>query len=199
MKIDVTSMFFNSRIEGQTATPAWGTSIGQNRSRECRIDDFKPEIVDVLMGMTYKSITDYQNLNISRGSSGREVLIGAVFDNIFINNQHIDDAQFVLLLVREHSKSHEGRLLVTYAPYITYNNIANQDCIDKMREVLNCTENGCWFVYDITIKNQSDLFFNAVVVNATTPVIYSNSSRSRNRTEEWRALISNRNVVTNIN
>ena len=55
------------------------------------------------------------------------------------------------------------------------------------------------FVYDITIKNQSDLFFNAVVVNATTPVIYSNSSRSRNRTEEWRALISNRNVVTNIN
>ncbi|MBR4327946.1 MAG: hypothetical protein IKP73_20710 [Bacteroidales bacterium] len=199
MKIDVTSMFFNSRIEGQTATPAWGTSIGQNRSRECRIDDFKPEIVDVLMGMTYKSITDYQNLNISRGSSGREVLIGAVFDNIFINNQHIDDAQFVLLLVREHSKSHEGRLLVTYAPYITYNNIANQDCIDKMREVLNCTENGCWFVYDITIKNQSDLFFNAVVVNATTPVIYSNSSRSRNRTEEWRALIPNRNVVTNIN
>ena len=46
MKIDITSMFFNSRIEGQTATPAWGTSIGQNKSRDCRIDDFKQEVVD---------------------------------------------------------------------------------------------------------------------------------------------------------
>ena len=42
MKVDITSMFFNSKIEGKTATPAWGTSIGQNESRDCRIDDFKP-------------------------------------------------------------------------------------------------------------------------------------------------------------
>ena len=55
MKIDITSMFFNSRIEGQTATPAWGTSIGQNKSRACRIDDFKSEVVDMVIGMTYKS------------------------------------------------------------------------------------------------------------------------------------------------
>ena len=29
MRTDVTSMFFNSSIEGKTATPAWGTSIGR--------------------------------------------------------------------------------------------------------------------------------------------------------------------------
>ena len=198
MKIDITSMFFNSRIEGQTATPAWGTSIGQNRTRECRIDDFKPEIVDVLMGMTYKSINDIANFDVSRVSSSREILMYSVFSNIYINNQQIEDAQYVLLLVREHSRSHEGRLLVTYAPYITYNNISNQVCIDKMREFLGCTDNGCWFVYDITVKNQSDLYFNAVVVNSTAPAIYSNSSTSRNRTEEWRSLIPESSTAINL-
>ena len=52
MRTDVTSMFFNSSIEGKTATPAWGTSIGQSKQRKCRIDDFKPEVVNMLVGMT---------------------------------------------------------------------------------------------------------------------------------------------------
>lgn len=85
MKIDITSMFFNSRIEGQTATPAWGTSIGQNKSRDCRIDDFKQEVVDMVIGMTYKSISDFDNLDISKGSSGRDVITCSVFNDIYIN------------------------------------------------------------------------------------------------------------------
>jgi len=188
MKIDVTSMFFNSRIEGQTATPAWGTSIGQNRSRECRIDDFKQEIVDMVIGMTYRSISDLNKLDVSRGSSDRDVVICSVFDNVYINNTKLDNVQYTLLLVREHSKSHDGRLLISYAPYIKYNGIANQECINVMQEKLGCSSEGCWFVYDITIKNQSDLYFNAVVVNSTSPMIYS-AIRSRNRSEEWKAMI----------
>ena len=189
MKIDITSMFFNSKIEGQTATPAWGTSIGQNKTRECRIDDFKQEIVDIIMGMTYKSISDLRKLDVSKVSSSREIIQSAVFDRIFINNQKIDNAQYVLLIVREHSQSHDGRLLLTYAPYIAYNRISNQTCINKMQEKLGCTEKGCWFVYDITIKNQSDLYFNAVVVNPTEPMVYSNSIKSANRSAEWKSLI----------
>ena len=69
MRIDVTSMFFNSSIEGKTATPAWGTSIGQSKQRECRIDDFKPEVINMLVGMTYKCITDTTNLDVSKGSA----------------------------------------------------------------------------------------------------------------------------------
>ena len=54
MRTDVTSMFFNSSIEGKTATPAWGTSIGQSKQRKCRIDDFKPEVINMLVGMTFR-------------------------------------------------------------------------------------------------------------------------------------------------
>lgn len=189
MKIDITSMFFNSRIEGQTATPAWGTSIGQNKSRDCRIDDFKQEVVDMVIGMTYKSIPDFDNLDISKGSSGRDIITCSVFDDIYINDKKIKNSQYVLLLVREHSKSHEGRLLISYAPYIKYNGISNQTCIDKMQQRLGCNNEGCWFVYDISIKNQSELHFSAVVVNATAPMVYSNTIKSKNRSEEWKALI----------
>lgn len=188
MRIDVTSMFFNSKIEGQTATPAWGTSIGQNQSRECRIDDFKKEVVDMVIGMTYKSISDRSKLDVSKGSSSREIISAALFTDVYINEKKIENTQFVLILVREHTKHHEGRLIISYAPYISYNKISNQSCINKMQEALGCSEEGCWFVYDISIINQSELHFKAVVVNQSAPMIYKNS-KSQNRSEEWRGLI----------
>ena len=73
MKVDITSMFFNSRIEGQTATPAWGTSIGQSKLRECRIDDMKQDVVDMVIGMTYKSVSDLTKLDVTKGSNDREI------------------------------------------------------------------------------------------------------------------------------
>ena len=50
MKVDVTSMFFNSSIEGKTVTAAWGTSIGQNASKSCRIETGKEGVVDFVVG-----------------------------------------------------------------------------------------------------------------------------------------------------
>ena len=189
MRIDVTSMFFNSKIEGQTATPAWGTSIGQSKSRDCRIDDFRKEVVEMVIGMTYKSVADLSKLDVSKGSDTREILTCSVFEDVYINKKKIENTQYVLLLVREHSKNHDGRLIISYAPYIKYNGIENQSCIDLMQKELGCTPEGCWFVYDISIKNQSELYFSAVVVNASAPMVYSNSVKSKNRSEEWKALI----------
>lgn len=189
MKVDVNSMFFNSKIKGKTATPAWGSSIGQNKANECRIKIDKPDVVDMVIGMTYKSVTNLDKLDISKGSSDREVLICSVFNNVYINNIKIDNAQYVLLLVREHSASHDGRLIISYAPYIEYNNKKNQECIDSMTQLLGCSPEGCWFVYDISIKNQSDLYFSAVVVNPTLPMIYDENTSSTDRSEKWKSLI----------
>lgn len=194
MRTDVTSMFFNSSIEGKTATPAWGTSIGQSKQRQCRIDDFKPEIINMLVGMTYKCVSDLSKLNASKGSQKREILICSLFTDIFINNIKIEDSQFALLLVREHSESHDGRLIISYAPYIEYNGISNQYCIDKMRKSLNCKSDGCWFVYDISIKEQSELHFKAVVVDADKPRIYDRTKTSQMRSAEWNALIPNEDL-----
>ena len=189
MRTDVTSMFFNSSIEGKTATPAWGTSIGQSKQRKCRIDDFKPEVINMLVGMTYKSITDTSNLDISKGSAKREILLCSQFTDIFVNGEKVEDAQYVLLLVREHSESHEGRLIISYAPYIKYKGIANQECINKMQQLLHCKDEGCWFVYDISIIVQSSLHFKAIVVDAEKAKIYDSSKTSQYRSAEWNSMI----------
>lgn len=189
MRTDVTSMFFNSSIEGKTATPAWGTSIGQSKQRKCRIDDFKPEVINMLVGMTYKSITDTSNLDISKGSAKREILLCSQFTDIFVNGEKVEDAQYVLLLVREHFESHEGRLIISYAPYIKYKGIANQECINKMQQLLHCKDEGCWFVYDISIKEQSSLHFKAIVVDAEKAKIYDSSKTSQYRSAEWNSMI----------
>ena len=189
MKIDITSMFFNSSIEGKTATPAWGTSIGQSSKRDYRIDDSKDGVVNMLMGMTYKSVSDLSKLDVSQGSSKREVLICSIFTDIFINDFKIKDSQFVLLLVREHSLSHNGRLIISYAPYIKYNGISNQDCISKMQGLLCNNDQGSWFVYDISIENQSVLRFSAVVIDADNPKNYGKDIKSQDRSYEWNSLI----------
>ena len=184
MNIDITSMFFNSKIEGETATAAWGTSLGQSKARGYRINS-DPGIVDMLFGMSYKSVSHIGKLDVSKGSSNREVLICSVFDNVYINNIKLDNAQFTLLLVKEHTPTHDGRLLISYAPYIKYNGVENQLCIDQMQEKLGCTSEGCWLVYDITIKNQSDLYFSAIVLDPTASVIYK-GIKSRDRSAMWK-------------
>ena len=187
MKVDVTSMFFNSSIEGKTATAAWGTSIGQNASKSCRIETGKDGVIDFIVGMTYKSTTNFESLDISKGSSNRELLMLSSFDKVYINNQKLEDAKYHIILVKELSESHYGRLIVSYAPYIAFEGYSNEETIELMQNALGCSAEGCWFVYDISIKNQDELHFSAVVVNPEHPMIYQGTSRERSL--EWNAMI----------
>ena len=187
MKVDVTSMFFNSSIEGKTATAAWGTSIGQNASKSCRIETGKEGVVDFVVGMTYKSTTNFESLDISKGSSNRELLMLSSFDKVYINGNKLEDAKYHIILVKELSDSHYGRLIISYAPYITFEGHSNEETIELMQNALGCSPEGCWFVYDISIKNQDELHFAAVVVNPEHPMIYQGTSRER--TLEWNAMI----------
>ena len=180
-------MFFNSSIEGKTATAAWGTSIGQNASKSCRIETGKEGVVDFVVGMTYKSTTNFESLDISKGSSNRELLMLSSFDKVYINGNKLEDAKYHVILVKELSESHYGRLIISYAPYITFEGHSNEETIELMQNALGCSPEGCWFVYDISIKNQDELHFAAVVVNPEHPMIYQGTSRERSL--EWNALI----------
>lgn len=187
MKVDVTSMFFNSLIEGKTATAAWGTAIGQNASKSCRIETGKDGVIDFVIGMTYKSTTNFTSLDISKGSDNRELLMLSLFDKVFVNNKILEDAKYHIILVKELSASHYGRLIISYAPYIEYEGYSNKQTIELMQNALGCSNEGCWFVYDISVKNQDELHFSAVVVNPEQPMIYQGTPRERSL--EWNAMI----------
>lgn len=188
MTIDITSFFFNSSIEGATATSAWGTSIGQSKSKECRIEDEKPGVLELLTGMLYKSVADKSRVDLSAGSQNREVLLCSLFDKIYINNQLLEGQSFALILVRERSKSHDGRLLISYPPYaLVDGQPINQSAIEAMSTKIGCSSNGCWFVHDISIRNQDELHFSSIVVDKDKPKIYTGTSRQRS--EEWNNLV----------
>ena len=196
MTIDITSFFFNSSIEGATATAAWGTSIGQNQTKSCRIESSKPGVTEILTGMLYKSIPDRSRLDISAGSSNRDVLLFSKFDKVFINGTLLEDQSFVLLLVRENTESHSGRLLIAYPPYATVDEVAiNEMAIHEMASALGCNENGCWFVHDISVINQDELHFSAIVVNPTHAMVYK--GRSRDRSRAWAEMVLDLNNGTN--
>lgn len=188
MTIDITSFFFNSSIVGATATPAWCTSIGQNKSKNCKIEDEKAGVVDLLTGMLYRSVADKSRIDLTAGSQNREILLCSLFDKVFVNNQLIDNQSFILSLVRERTQSHDGRLLISYPPYALMDKHSiNQNTIDAMRKSIGCSPNGCWFVHDISIKNQDELHFSAIIVDKDKPRIYSGPSKQRS--EEWSSMV----------
>ncbi len=186
MRVDITSMFFNSSIDGQTATPAWRTSLGQNKTKACRIETDVPGVIDIVVGMTYKIVGDISKLNMT-GISGN-LLMCSVFDKIYVNSVFLSDTSYTLLLLRETSQSHEGRVQLCYSPHIVYNGKNNGEAIDKMRTAIGCKPQGCWFVYDISIKNQDELHFSAKIVDSEKPKVYS--GKSQQRSQEWKDLVN---------
>ena len=185
MKVDITSMFFNSSIDGQTATPAWRTSLGQNKTKECRIETDVPGVIDIIVGMTYKIVSDISKLNMS-GISGN-LLMCSVFDKIYVNSVLLPNVSYTLLLLKETSQSHDGRMQLCYSPHIKYDGKSNTDAINQIRSAIGCTPQGCWFVYDISIKNQDELHFSAKVVDPANPKTYT--GKSQQRSKEWKDLI----------
>jgi len=190
MKIDNTSLFFNASIKDGTATAAWGTSVGQSQRNGYRFNTEIAGLHEIIIGLNYKIRTDSENLDISEGSKSRELLFFSIFDKIFINDNLVHDSSFIILMVKEHSKSHDGRIIISYPTYANYkigsNTIRNLESMNSMAAKINC-ENGCWFVYDITIKNQDELHFSAIVVN-NAPLEYKTSQE---RKAHWDELVSN--------
>lgn len=55
-----------------------------------------------------------------------------------------------------------------------------------MAKVLGCNTDACWFVSALSIKNQKELHFTAIVVNPKQSMTYDDS---KSRKKEWEALI----------
>lgn len=188
MRVDITSMFFNSSIEGQTATAAWATSIAK-QSKPCLVYE-NQECANIINGMLFCSKSDKEKLSIKGMSSTRELIMFSIFDKVKANGKRVDGS-FILLLVREHSASHDGRILLSYPMYAQYRDenifVSNEETKNKIANSIGCSDNGCWFVYDISIENQDTLCFEAKVVDPNNSKVYKVSSKERSK--EWKALI----------
>ena len=196
MRIDITSLCFGFKIEkdNDSGTAAWATSIGQAPKGICFIDTNRDGLDEIVYGMMYKSHSDFENLKVrdieglekrEEPRGDRERMMFSVFDNVYVNNKKVEGI-YTLSYEREDSSSHKNRLHICYAKYLTYKGHSNKETLKELAKVLGCNEDACWFVTDISIKNQKDLHFTAVVVNPTSTMSYTDS---KVRKKAWENLM----------
>lgn len=195
MKIDFGTLAFGFHIKSGGGTPNWATSLGQGK--EYKINDI-PTINEVVKGVLYSSVS-LSSVKTKIGKGGRlvqgddvdsPIIMAGVFSKVYINDTQIVNQKYILLITRDTSKSHAGRLRLKYGPSNTYEEkdivYTNEMFIKEAQKQLGMSETACWFVYDIEIRNQDELILNAVIVDEKNEIEYENSTEIH---KAWSELI----------
>ena len=183
MKIDFATLAFGYRVESGGNTPNWATALGQGREHKINDD---PEIEKILKAMIYSGVpVANTKTRLGKGGtmvSGAEatgaISLSAVFKKVYVNDTLINGGRFVLLITKDLTGYHAGRLKLKYGPSNTYDDgttqFSNQDFFLLVKTQLGLADEACWFVSDINVRNQDELILNTFVVNSEGPEKYAN-------------------------
>lgn len=185
MRIDFASLAFGYKVKIGGGTPNWATSLGQGKDYKINND---PEIDELLKGLVYSSVS-LAKVTSKIGKGGRVVsgnaeespiIVASLFQKVYINESLISDGTYVVLVTRDTSQSHEGRLRFKYGPSNTYSSdegaYSNENFWKRAKKQLNLADESCFFVYDISVKNQNELVLSTIVVNKDNEVEYADST-----------------------
>ena len=191
MKLDFGTLAFGYSVRVGGNTPNWATSLGQSKARKYRIND-SASVNEILKGMTYCAVpVTSVSARIGKGGTevsgkqeGNPIVSAAVFANVYINETPITNGKFILLITRDTSASHFGRLKIKYGPSNKYTSAegtySNEDFFSTAKKQLGLADDACFFVSEIIVVNQSELILKTFVVNKYHSVDYADG-------EEWRS------------
>lgn len=195
MNIDFASLAFGYSIKKGGATPNWATSLGQGK--EYKIMD-NPEIDELLKGLVYSSVP-LSKIECKIGKGGKitsghsidsPILVAAFFEKVYINDKLIIDGKYIILITKDTSKSHAGRLRFKYGPSNTYeymnSKYSNDSFWTQAKKQLKFDNEACFFVYNISVENQNILKLNTIIVNSEKSMEYEDSADLHN---SWKNLI----------
>ncbi len=188
MKIDSTSLFVNSGIKKQPGgQAAWGTSFGQEKAKGFPIQLDKEGVAEMLAGIIHNACTNYNGFSFPGMSKKRELITFAIFNKVFVNGCALMGANCILAIVREHSRTSDGKLHLSYAPYFSYDHgathVSNALLLKQISDFLHCP-NGCWFARKIAIRRTDELHIRVVVVSRDHPTLYETHKDRRDCWEE---------------
>lgn len=196
MRIDFATLAFGYTVRSGGGTPNWATALGQGKGY--KIND-NPEIDNLLKGMVYSSVSlDKISSKIGKGGrvvSGNSIdspiLLASVFNRVFVNDTLIENGSYILIVTRDTSESHAGRLRFKYGPSNTYSNLghtySNEQFWNNAKRQLSLNEEACFFVYDISVRNQDELILRTIIVDRDSSKDYENSVDHHNH---WDKLIN---------
>ena len=182
MILNLGSLAFNADIATPGGNPAWGTELGQGEGYKFVFEDMS----DFFTGMVYKSVADTDNVSCPLGKGGNQradydFVIASLFDKVYVNGKSVNDARFLLLVVKKlNGDHHVGRRTIKYNPRMTYHGeFINEDCYQKMASTMGLPKDAAWFVYEINIVNQDELHFSAFELG-DEPQTYRNNDERKN-------------------
>lgn len=195
MKIDFATLAFGYSVKKGGGTPNWATSLGQGK--EYKINE-NPDVDELLRGIVYSSVP-LNRVSTKIGKGGKlvsgnaidsPVIIASVFNKVYINDSRIEHGQYIILITRDTSESHAGRLRFKYGPSNTYINgeqkYSNEQFWGQAKNQLGLNATACFFVYDISVRNQDELILRTVVVDKNESREYEDSVDHHN---QWEGLI----------
>lgn len=181
MRLDFATLAFGYQVLAGGNTPNWSTSLGQGKDHKI---SNSTEIDELLKGMIYTCVP-VSNVQVKMGRGGNLVTgndpgapisLASVFNKVYINDILIDGESFVLLISKDLSGFHAGRLKLKYGPSNTYINgtetVSNNHFYSAVRDKLGLADNACWFVSDINIRNQDELILKTYILNKEGPIKY---------------------------
>lgn len=165
MKLDLGSFMFNVNVNNG-GTPSWGTALGQNLQYKF---DLKKIDSDFFSALLFNGANN-NLVDVELGKGGKsenyEILLSSLFEKIYVNNVLIENAKFLLLIVKEKTLSHTGRKSLKYVPSAKYDGKNyNFDCLNLIKNKFNLTEDSAWIITNIDFKNQDELHFKLYTLN----------------------------------
>ena len=202
MQLKETSFTMNVTTNS-SSTPDFTQDIGQSKSYYMDYAGFN----EICVAMLYHQVKDVENISAPLGKGGKRqsldnmdnysVELASIFDNVYVNNIHLDSQKFIMFIIKENRETHCGRRQLKFSKDARYMNINyNEQCIDAIGVALNCLPTGSWVVTDINIGREKDstprLDLTAVVMNSNAPVDFkSTSQRTSIITKRRNSLINN--------
>ena len=125
MRIDFATLAFGYKVLAGGGTPNWATALGQGKGYKINND---AGIHNLLISMVYSAVSPAMvSTKIGKGGkvvTGSEkdspIINATVFEKVYVNDKFIPNGKLILLVTRDTSKSHAGRLRLKYGPSNTY-------------------------------------------------------------------------------
>lgn len=176
MKIDLGSWAVRLSIDDGSATPGWGTALGQGKGYLYSFSD-----QDKYFWAMDKCAVDTNNVSCPMGKGGNQynrygIIRAALFNNVIIHKDDIkiplSGAHFILIELEQQKGYHTGRKIIKYGPknkYIVSDNaLTNEKCFELIEQKLTISQDDGWFVSSIEFEKGNDLHIYVHVIKGKT-------------------------------
>ena len=183
MILDIGSFMFNMNPQSG-GTPSWGTDMGQGEGYKFNFEDFQ----NLITSLTYTCVDDMANVSLEFGKGGSRtsdynIILAGLYKKVYVNNQHIDNAEFMLLIAKQINNPngfHIGRKTLKYSPNIVYQDRKpNENCINLIKSKFGLNDNSAWFINELYVENQDELHMKMYIADSEKPMEFTDANERK--------------------